>query len=88
MLSNITIIMIIVRNLMSEWEPFDDGLTLERSAFETLYGGQLTVTCNNKQTTNKSSYLCGLIHSDEGLKLETSVLQSFTVANLPSRPCG
>ena len=29
-----------------------------------------------------------LIHSDEGLTLETSVFESFTVANLPYRPCG
>ena len=28
------------------------------------------------------------IHSDLGLTLETSVLESFTVANLPYRPCG
>ena len=27
------------------------------------------------------------IHSDEGLTLETSVFESFTVANLPYRPC-
>ena len=29
-----------------------------------------------------------LIHSDEGLTLKTSVFESFTVANLPYRPCG
>ena len=29
-----------------------------------------------------------LIHSDEGLTLETSVFESYTVANLPYRPCG
>ena len=29
-----------------------------------------------------------MIHSDEGLTLETSVFESFTVANLPYRPCG
>ena len=29
-----------------------------------------------------------MIHSDEGLTLETSVLKSFTVANLPYRICG
>ena len=29
-----------------------------------------------------------VIHSDEGLTLETSVFESFTVANLPYRPCG
>ena len=29
-----------------------------------------------------------LIHSDEGLTLETSVFESFTVANIPYRPCG
>ena len=28
-----------------------------------------------------------LIHSEEGLTLETSVFESFTVANLPYRPC-
>ena len=28
------------------------------------------------------------IHSDEGLTLETSVFESFKVANLPHRPCG
>ena len=27
------------------------------------------------------------IHSDEGLTLETSVFESFTVANLAYRPC-
>ena len=27
-------------------------------------------------------------YSDEGLTLETSVFESFTVANLPYRPCG
>ena len=32
--------------------------------------------------------LIALIHSDEGLTLETSVFESFTVANLPYRPCG
>ena len=31
--------------------------------------------------------LCS-IHSDEGLTFETSVFESFTVANLPYRPCG
>ena len=29
-----------------------------------------------------------LIHSDEGITLETSVFESFSVANLPYRPCG
>ena len=29
-----------------------------------------------------------VIYSDEGLTLETSVSESFTVANLPYRPCG
>ena len=28
-----------------------------------------------------------VIHCDEGLTLETSVFESFTVANLPYRPC-
>ena len=28
------------------------------------------------------------IHSDEGLTLETSIFESFTVANLPYRPYG
>ena len=28
------------------------------------------------------------VHSDEGLTLETSVFESFTVASLPYRPCG
>ena len=28
------------------------------------------------------------IHSDEGLTLETSIFESFTVANLPYRLCG
>ena len=28
------------------------------------------------------------MHSDEGLTLEMSVFESFTVANLPYRPCG
>ena len=30
-----------------------------------------------------SSLVCHSIHSDEGLKLETSVLESFAVTNLP-----
>ena len=30
----------------------------------------------------------GSIHSDEGLTLETSVFESFTLANLPYQPCG
>ena len=29
-----------------------------------------------------------IIHCDEGLTLETSVFESFTVANLPYRLCG
>ena len=28
------------------------------------------------------------IHSDEGLTLETLLFESFTMANLPYRPCG
>ena len=28
------------------------------------------------------------VHSDEELKLETVVFESFRVANLPYRPCG
>ena len=36
----------------------------------------------------RSVFNLSLIHSDEGLTLETSVLESFTVANLPYRPCG
>ena len=35
-----------------------------------------------------ASQLMVSIHSDEGLTLETSVFESFTVANLPYRPCG
>ena len=31
----------------------------------------------------KMSWFKAWIHSDEGLKLETSVFESFTVANLP-----
>ena len=38
----------------------------------------------NPQETASESW----IHSDEGLTLETSVFESFTVANLPYRPCG
>ena len=29
-----------------------------------------------------------VIHSDQGLTLETSVFECFTVGNLPYRPCG
>ena len=32
--------------------------------------------------------LINVIHSDEGLRLETSAFKCFTVANLPYRPCG
>ena len=37
-----------------------------------------------------SELLCrkAKLNSDEGLTLETSVFESFTVANLPYRPCG
>ena len=39
--------------------------------------------------SHKISFKCGYrFHSDEGLTLETSVFESFTVANLPYRPCG
>ena len=37
---------------------------------------------------HKAVGLFSYIHSDEGLTLETSVFESFTVANLPYRPCG
>ena len=37
---------------------------------------------------NRVNPLVRVIHSDEGLTLETSVFESFTVANLPYRPCG
>ena len=40
---------------------------------------------------SKETVCCvGGIHSDEGLTLETSVFESFTLANhdLPYRPCG
>ena len=35
-----------------------------------------------------ASWECWVVYSDEGLTLETSVFESFTVANLPYRPCG
>ena len=41
-----------------------------------------------KESSKSCKHLVRLIHSDEGLKLETSVSESFTVANLPYRPCG
>ena len=37
---------------------------------------------------NSISHYYHLIHSDEGLTLETWVVKSFTVANLPYQPCG
>ena len=42
-------------------------------------------TCKQVYMAEKPIYK---IHSDEELKLETSVFESFTVANLPYRPCG
>ena len=36
----------------------------------------------------KVKLLSKSFHSDEGLTSETSVLESFTVANLPYRHCG
>ena len=35
-----------------------------------------------------SYFFHSVIHSDKGLTLETSVFESFTVANLPYQPCG
>ena len=37
---------------------------------------------------NSIFHFYSLIHSDEGLTLETTVFECFTVANLPYRPCG
>ena len=37
---------------------------------------------------SREGLTAGLIINDEGLTLETSVFESFTVANLPYRPCG
>ena len=37
---------------------------------------------------NSIFHYYSLIHYDEGLTLETSVFESFTVANLPYRACG
>ena len=42
---------------------------------------------NSKARPNSIFHYYSLIHSDEGLTLETSVFESFTVANLPYRPC-
>ena len=36
---------------------------------------------------NSIFHYYSLIHSYEGLTLETSVFESFTVTNLPYRPC-
>ena len=41
-----------------------------------------------KQRINLNHNISTLFHSDEGLTLETSVFEFFTVANLPYRPCG
>ena len=45
----------------------DEGLTLETSAFQSLYGGQFTLSLS----------LPSSIRSDEGLTLETSAFQSL-----------
>ena len=37
---------------------------------------------------NSIFHYYSLIHSDEGLKLETSVFESFAVVNLSDRSCG
>ena len=42
----------------------------------------------SEDTLGKLSTRSEWIHSDEGLKLETSVLEYFMVADLPYRPCG
>ena len=41
-----------------------------------------------QKSGTQQSEITSWIHSDEGLTLETSVFESFTVANLPYRPCG
>ena len=46
------------------------------------------VTCVSYLFRHMSLKRMNQIHSDEGLTLETSVFESFTVANLPYRPCG
>ena len=44
--------------------------------------------CQVQAHSSKLTSFSVRIHSDEGLTLETSVFESFTVANLPYRPCG
>ena len=46
------------------------------------------VVCKYWKWAGKVELPPAMIHSDEGLTLETSVFESFTVANLPYRPCG
>ena len=41
--------------------------------------------CNTDSWSLSAS---SVIYTDEGLKVETSVFESCTVANLPYRPCG
>ena len=74
-----------------------EGLKLETALSKSLRGGQFTlltpwsVIYISRLLYLYNSYSITLtprIHSDEGLTLETSVFESFTVANLPYRPCG
>ena len=49
---------------------------------------QFETSIQYTNVTDESLVSSNQIHSDEGLMLETSVFESFTVANLPYRPCG
>ena len=59
----------------------DDNILLRK---RTIFGvDHVSLEWCQQLTVNR-----GLIHSDEGLTLETLVFEPFTVANLPYRPCG
>ena len=53
---------------------------------DILFALEMKVLHRTRAHLNVHYY--SLIHSDEGPTLETSVFESFTVANLPYRPCG
>ena len=67
-----------------------------KRAFKVVQGTKLLITFRARivfknrlvKKLPRKSIHCLWIHSDEGLTLETSVFESFTVADLPYRPCG
>ena len=50
--------------------------------------GRKDLLATVKKSKTDDSSVSPSIHSDEGLTVETSVFEFFTVANLPYRPCG